>query len=44
VALAIAPTLVQLMTPCGTELVRTNDDYLDDGEQIFVKVSYLFRL
>lgn len=30
--------------PMGDRLVRTDDDFLNDGRQVFVKFSYLFRL
>ncbi len=30
--------------PMGDRLVRTDDDFLNDGRQVFVKFSYLVRL
>jgi hypothetical protein len=32
-----------ITTPRGTEIARTRDRFINDGKQLFVKFSYLFR-
>ena len=32
-----------IQDPAGNSLVRTDDDFLNDSRQLFVKFSYLFR-
>ena len=32
-----------IQDPAGNSLVRTEDDFLNDSRQLFVKFSYLFR-
>ncbi|MGH9836806.1 MAG: DUF5916 domain-containing protein [Blastocatellia bacterium] len=32
-----------IATPRGTEIARTTDRFINDGKQLFVKFSYLFR-